>query len=127
MLDDVMQRLESLGFTTIESDSFTLSFIIEKVENLIKYDCNVDQIPDGLHHIAVDMVAGEFLFNKKSSGQLTDVDLEAVVKQVQEGDTSVTYAIGEGSSTPEQRFDALVHYLVNHGKTNFASFRTIKW
>lgn len=127
MLDDVVKRLESLGYTATEADAWVLGFIIEKVENHIKNDCNVSEVPDGLHQIAVDMVVGEFLFQKKSTGQLTGFDMEAVVKQVQEGDTSVTYAIGEGSSTPEQRFDSLVHYLMSYGKGSFASYRRIKW
>lgn len=127
MLDDVVKRLESLGYTATEADTWVLGFIIEKVENHIKNDCNVSEVPDGLHQIAVDMAVGEFLFQKKSTGQLTGFDMEAVVKQVQEGDTSVTYAIGEGSSTPEQRFDSLVHYLMNYGKGSFASYRRIKW
>lgn len=127
MLEDVKKRLESLGYTVTQNDEWVLGLTIEKVENKIKNDCNVSTVPDGLHPIAVDMTCGEFLLSKKSIGALTSVDLEAVVKTVKEGDTQVTFAIGEGSQTPEQRFDSLVNYLITYGRASFATYRCIKW
>ena len=127
MLEVVTERLASFGYDVTENDSWMLEFIIQKVENSIKADCNIDSIPDGLHEIAVDTVAGEFLLNKKSKGQLEGFDLDTAVKQIKEGDTSVTFAIGEGDSTPEKRLDDLILYLMNYGKGKFASYRCIKW
>lgn len=127
MLEVITERLASFGYDVTENDSWMLEFIIQKVENSIKADCNIDSIPDGLHEIAVDMVVGEFLLNKKSKGQLEGFDLDAAVKQIKEGDTSVTFAIGEGDSTPEKRLDDLILYLMNYGKGKFASYRCIKW
>ena len=127
MLEVVTERLASFGYDVTENDSWMLEFIIQKVKNSIKADCNIDSIPDGLHEIAVDMVAGEFLLNKKSKGQLEGFDLDTAVKQIKEGDTSVTFAIGEGDSTPEKRLDDLILYLMNYGKGKFASYRCIKW
>lgn len=134
MLEDVTARLASFGYVVTEADAWVLGFIIQKVENHIKNDCGVYDsvtltivIPAGLHEIAVDMVVGEFLLSKKSTGQLTGFDLSAAVKQIQEGDTSITYAIGSGDSTPEQRLDMLISYLMNHGKGELASYRCFKW
>jgi hypothetical protein len=127
MLEDVTARLASFGYTVITEDAWMLDFIIKKVENHIKNECNVITIPDELHQIAIDMVVGEFLLGKKSTGKLTGFDLEAAIKQIQEGDTSVTFAVGEGSSTPEKRLDILISFLMNNGKNNFASFRCVKW
>jgi len=127
MLEDVTARLASFGYTVTGDDSWVLDFIIQKVENHIKNDCNVDAVPEGLHNIAVDMVVGEFLLSKKSTGQLTGFNLDAAIKQIQEGDTSVTFAIGEGDSTPEKRLDTLISYLMNYGKGDFASYRCFKW
>jgi len=127
MLEDVKARLASFGYTVTEADAWILDFIIQKVENHIKNDCNVDAVPEGLHNIAVDMAVGEFLLSKKSTGQLTGFDLSTAVKQIQEGDTNITYAIGSGDSTPEQRLDMLISYLMNHGKGEFASYRCFKW
>ena len=127
MLEVVTERLASFGYDVTDNDSWMLEFIIQKVENSIKADCNIDSIPDGLHEIAVDMVVGEFLLNKKSKGQLEGFDLDTAVKQIKEGDTSVTFAIGEGDSTPEKRLDDLILYLMTYGKGKFASYRCIKW
>jgi len=127
MLEDVKQRLSSFGYEVIEDDTWVLEFIIQKVENYIKNNCNIDTIPEGLHQIAVDMSVGEFLLNKKSTGQLTGIDLEAAIKQIQEGDTSVTFAYGDGDSTPEKRLDNLISHLLSYGKGSFASYRCIQW
>lgn len=127
MLEDVTKRLESFGYEVTEADNWMIEFLIQKIENSIKADCNINTIPEELHEIAVDMVVGEFLLNKKSRGQLDGFDLEAAVKQIHEGDTSVTFAIGDGSKTPEERLDELILYLMNYGKGKFAAYRCIKW
>jgi hypothetical protein len=127
MLEDVTKRLESFGYEVTEADNWMIEFLIQKIENSIKADCNINTIPEELHEIAVDMVVGEFLLNKKSRGQLEGFDLEAAVKQIHEGDTSVTFAIGDGSKTPEERLDELILYLMNYGKGKFAAYRCIKW
>ena len=124
MLEDVTKRLESFGYEVTEDDTWVLEFIIQKVENYIKNNCNIDTIPEELHQIAVDMSVGEFLLNKKSTGQLTGIDLEAAIKQIQEGDTTVAFAI---DSTPEERLDNLISHLLSYGKGSFASYRCIKW
>lgn len=127
MLEDVTKRLESFGYEVTEADDWMIEFLIQKIENSIKVDCNINTIPEELYEIAVDMVVGEFLLNKKSRGQLEGFDLEAAVKQIHEGDTSVTFAIGDGSKTPEERLDELILYLMNYGKGKFAAYRCIKW
>ncbi len=126
MLDDVKKRLESFGYVITEADSWILDFIIQKVESHIKNQCNTVTVPVGLHQVAVDMAVGEFLLGKKSIGQLTGFDLETAVKSIQEGDTNITFAIGEGSKTPEARLDALISFLM-HPEDNYASYRCIKW
>lgn len=122
----VYKRLESFGYVTTNADDWVIGFSIQKVENSIKNACNVTSIPDGLKHTAIDMICGEFLFAKKQSGQLEGFNLETAIKQIQTGDTSTTFAV-EGSSSPEQRLDALISYLINYGKGDFTSYRRIRW
>jgi hypothetical protein len=124
MLEDVTARLASFGYTVTENDAFMLTFIIQKVENHIKSECNISTIPDELTNIVVDMVVGEFLLNKKSIGQLTGFNLSAAVKQIQEGDTNISFS---GEMSPEQRLDALIDYLMNYGKGKLVSYRSIRW
>ena len=127
MLEDVTARLGSLGYIVSGADSFALGFLIDKVKNEIMRQCNLTEIPAGLHEAAVDMVAGEFLREMKAAGKLVGWDLEAPVKQISEGDTSVSYALGEGSLTPEQRLDALIVQLTTGNEGMFAAYRRITW
>jgi hypothetical protein len=124
---DVLLRLGSLGYIIKTEDDWMISFSIQKVETTIKNECNVTLIPDALYKTAVDMVCGEFLFTKKQSGKLEGFNLEASLKSVQAGDTTVTFAFGSGSMTPEQRLDALLSYLMTNGRGEFACYRKIKW
>jgi hypothetical protein len=104
-------------------------FVIDKVANTIKNACNVSNIPEGLYQVAVDMVCGEFLLAKKGSGELQGFEMDlaqAVLKQVQEGDTNVTFGV-ESSLSPEQRLNAAIDYLINYGKNQFVTYRRLKW
>lgn len=122
----VLKRLESLSYTVKEDDSWMIAFAAQKVENTIKNSCNTSSVPAGLQYVAVDMICGEFLYSKKQTGSLNDFDLEIAVKQVQAGDTNVTFAVEKGASV-EQRLDALFSYLINSGKGEFVCYRKIKW
>ena len=127
-IESVLKRLESLGYTIQADDGWMIAFSVQKVENRIKNSCNVSSIPDGLKFEAVDMICGEFLFALKQTGKLNEqFDLETAVKQVQAGDTSVTFAVGDGSNTPEQRLQYLLNYLMTKGEGDFVCYRRIKW
>jgi len=124
LYEDIVKRLASFGYTVKEpDDNWVLQFLIGKVTNEIKNECNVCKIPAGLHYVAVDMVCGEFLNSKKGTGQLEGFDVEAAVKQVKEGDTSITFAVGDNSIT----LDGFIYFLMNYGKSQFITFRRLKW
>lgn len=129
MLEIVKERLSSFGYELQEDDEFALAFSIQKVENTIKNDCNVSEVPDGLMNIAVDMVVGEFLTAKKTFApdSIAGLDLELAVKQIQTGDTNTVFAVGEGSLTPEQRLNVFLNYLLTYGREEFSCYRKIKW
>ena len=126
---DVGKLLESFGYEMQDGDDWLLGFCIQKVENSIKNECNVSSIPSGLKKVASQMVVGEFLFAKKGIGQLhgLNINIDAAIKQIQEGDTNVTFAFGNGSMTPEQRLDSLIAYLMVSGKSQFVRYRRLKW
>ena len=75
------------------------------------------------------MAAGFYLAAKKAAGQLNleGVDLDAAVKQIQEGDTSITFAAGEGSQTPEQRLDSLIDRLTAGREKELVRYRRLIW
>lgn len=123
MEEEVKNRLASFGYTATAADGWMLSFCIEKVEAHIKNKCNVSEVPEGLRSVAVDMACGEFLYCKKQSGQSVGIEFEAVVKQITEGDTTVTF---DTSASAEAKYDALVKYLL-HSEVDFAAYRCIRW
>ena len=126
MYKDIIKRLASFGYTVVDTDKWLINFLINKVTNEIKYKCNIFKIPDGLYQIAIDMVCGEFLLGKKGSGQLTDssINTDAAIKQIKEGDTSITYAVSDSVSAT---FDGLIDLLMNYGKSQFITFRRLRW
>lgn len=129
-IEKILKRLLSFGYKPSEEDSWMITFCMQKVENHIKNSCNISEIPDGLKEIEIDRICGEFLFSKKQTGQLNadnGFDVEMAIKQVQAGDTNVTFAIGEGAETLESKLNALILYLLNCGESDFICYRQIKW
>ncbi|MCM0744898.1 hypothetical protein NB459_06100 [Clostridioides difficile] len=129
IIDDIERRLQGFGYVLKDGDKWLIDFVREKIENIIKLDCNISEIPKELHNIEVDMIVGEFLFTKKNMGQLDieSLNFEAVEKSISEGDTKVDFAIGSGSQTPEQRFDILINYLITHDNGKILAFRCLRW
>ncbi|EIC94620.1 hypothetical protein HMPREF9970_0285 [Lachnoanaerobaculum saburreum F0468] len=129
MLERIKERLRSIGYAVKDSDDIAINFAMQKVENTIKNDCNISAIPDGLMHIAIDMVVGEFLISKKTfaPNDLLNFNLDSAIKQIQEGDTNISFAVGEGSKTDEQRLDSFIDYLLNYGRDEFIAYRRFRW
>ena len=128
MLDDVIALLNALNVTGAADDPL-LPYMVNSVTERVKNETNQPEIPEGLHHVAVELVVGEYLTFKKNAGQLDieGLDLEAAVKQIQEGDTNTVFAIGNGSQTPEQRLDTLIARLTRDRSREFIRFRRIQW
>ena len=118
--------LTALGVTGAADDPL-LDMVITNVQWRIKNLTNLQEVPEGLESMAVSMAVGEYLNMKKANGQLEGFDLDAAIKQIQEGDTNTVFAIGDGSSTPEQRLDALISYLINGRTREFYRFRRLVW
>ena len=125
MKEDVIKRLDSLGYVVNSSDEWVLGFVVDKVEKHINNSCNTTSIPDGLHNIAVDMVCGEFLFTKNQSGQLelSNLDLNGAVTSINAGDTSVSF----GGTSDEEKFTTLVDWLMHHGEGELVCYRQMQW
>lgn len=124
--DNVISLLIAFGVTGAETDPL-IDFVIDSVAERIKNETNLTSIPDGLTKLAVEMAVGQYLSLKKSLGQLEGFDLETAIKQIQEGDTNTVFAIGEGSTTPEQRLDSLINYLINGRTREFIRYRRVVW
>lgn len=120
-LEKIKLRLKSLGYEVVESDEFALNFIMGKVDQHIKHFCNINEVPECLEYVFIDMCCGELLQTKQASGQL---DVEPIVKKIQDGDTTVEY-----SSTVDSMsvFNQLVEKLLNGYTNDLIAHRCIVW
>lgn len=127
MREKVVVMLTALGVAGAADDPL-LDIVLNNVQWRIKNLSNLSEIPEGLESLAVSMAVGEYLNMKKCSGQLEGFDLDAAaVKSIQEGDTDITFALGEGSSTPEQRLNSLIDYLINGRIGEIYRYRRLVW
>ena len=126
MRDQVISMLTALGVTGAATDPL-LDILLQNVQQRILNKTNQSVIPEGLESVAVYMAGGEYLNMKKTVGQLTGFDLDAAIKQIQEGDTNTVFAIGEGSLTPEQRLNGLIDYLINGRSDELYRYRKLVW
>ena len=127
MRDKAVAMLTALGVAGAADDPL-LDIALNNVQWRIKNLSNLSEIPEGLESLAVSMAVGEYLNMKKCSGQLEGFDLDAAaMKSIQEGDTNITFALGEGSSTPEQRLNSLIDYLINGRMDEIYRYRRLVW
>lgn len=120
----VILRLKDLTYEVIDEDAFSLAFNMQTVENTIRNSCNTASIPDGLLFIAVDMVCGQFLMQKKQTNSLGDsFDVDLAIKSVKLGDVNVSL----GDKSDESKLDWLFSYLMKHGESEFVCYRRICW
>ena len=125
-VDKVVKRLKDLGYTTTDDDSM-LEFELQKTLNYVMNYCNITEIPEILDYRIIDRVCAYFLYNKKNSGSLEGFDYDVVIKSIKEGDTTITYAVGQGEDTPENRFDAFVKSLERGFDKWITPHRRLRW
>lgn len=127
MREDVVTLLAALGVAGAAENPL-LDLVINQVQWRIKNLTNLQEVPEGLVGLAVQMAAGEFLSMLKGSGQLSGFELEeAAIKQIQEGDTNTVFSVGDGSYTPEQRLDSLIDFLINGRVGEIYRYRKMVW
>lgn len=126
LTESVLKRLDSFGYTLSEADVYAIAFSVQKVEDSIKNDCNVSEIPEGLMNIAVDMVCGEMLGTLYRTGKLSldGLDLDGAIASVSAGDTSVSF---DNAMSDDGKFTTLVQLLQGVGRGEFACYRKIRW
>lgn len=123
----VLKRLDSFGYEAKEEDTFIIGYSVQKVENNIKNDCNITDIPEGLTNNAVDMVCGEILDTLYRTGKLDvgSIALDGAIASVSLGDATVSF--DNTASDNSGTFTALISALKDSGRGDFACYRTIKW
>lgn len=125
-INEVKERLMQIGYEVKGSDDTALLFCINRVEEHIRNICNTVYIPNELHYKSIDMVCGEFLNGKLSTGELEGYSAEdnRLIKTVSEGDTTVTYQDGgrDGYTSVSEYIEAL-----KSGNEELYGYRRFKW
>lgn len=125
--DNVIERLKQLGYTPADTDNDQIDFELNKTLNYVKNYCNITDSPEILDPRITDKVCGDFLFYKKNSGSLDGFNYDAVIKSIKEGDTTITYAVGQGEDTPENRFDTFIKNLDRGFDKWITPWRRLRW
>lgn len=126
--DDVVKRLETLGYNVDDSDLTLIQLVINGTEQYIKNFCNITEIPTELYYVAVDMAAGTLLKTKSSIGLpvCDTIDFEAGrVNSITEGDVSVSYGYDSDTSNAA-KYTALLDKLCNRD-AELITFRKLRW
>ena len=125
----VIARLANFGYVVTEQDRCGLASVIRQVEQTICNFCNLAEVPKGLFYVEVDMAAGEFLKEKKTfdPNSLSYMGLGGDVKQIQEGDTNIVFAVGSGEQTAEQRLDTLIEQMTAGNMEELKRYRKARW
>ena len=127
VMNNVVVRLKQLGYVVTESDYDQIDFELQKTLNYVMNYCNITKIPEILDPRIIDKVCGDFLYYKKNSGSLKGFNYDAVIKSIKEGDTTISYAVGQGEDTPENRFDAFVKSLDRGFDKWITPWRRLRW
>lgn len=127
MINRLKERLELLGFPPETGDADVMEGLLSDASRKVMAEIGICSLPEGLESLVIDLAAGQYLFIKKAAGTLQGFDGQMAIKQLQEGDTSVTYAIGDGARTPEERLDMLVENLRTIPPGLAAAWRKMRW
>jgi hypothetical protein len=125
--EQVISRLKMLGYTATVEDNDHLDYELNKTINYVMNYCNITTIPEILNPRIIDRICADFLYYKKNSGSLEGFNYDAVIKSIKEGDTTLTYAVGQGEDTPENRFDSFVKQLERGFDKWITPHRRLRW
>ena len=123
----IIDRLAQLGYIAKDADYEAIDFeLTESINYTLNY-CNITEVPEIVEPRLINRVCSSFLYYKKNSGSLEGFNYDAVIKSIKEGDTTLTYAVGQGEDTPENRFDAFVKKLELSYDKWITPHRRLRW
>lgn len=126
----VAERLKFFKYEVSTEETSILNYVtlkvISSINNITNQHYTEETLPDDLYSIAVDKTAGEFLLFKKNIGNLPELDFSPLEKQVQMGDTSITYAVEEMTS-PEKKIDKVIEFLIYSRDEELLRYRRLLW
>jgi len=124
MKDRLLKRLDELKITHTPEDEGLLKSMLKGARRKLLAQTGQHQLPEALKPAMIDMAAGEYLLFRKSMGSLEGFDCEHAIRQVSQGDTSITYAIASEGQAP---VDALVQRLLTPPSALITEWRRVRW
>ncbi len=128
--DSAVLRLCALGYHVTEGDQSSLEFLISKCQVELLANINHKEVPEGLFYTLVDMVAGTFLHEKLSAGDLEmeGLDFAQQPKSITEGHVKVEFAgAGDGVNSAEARFRSKLDEMIHPPESVLGAFRRLRW
>ena len=125
--NDILIKLEFFCYEATEKDVEMLAQCLTKVENKIKLNCNLSEVPYGTIDLEVaDAVIGEFLGLKKALNQLdiSSIDLGTALSSVSMGNTSVSFNPSDSDSA---KLDSVITTMKSSLERIYPCLRTVKW
>ena len=95
---------------------------VDRVKNLT----NLNEVPKGLEHVVFRIALGEYLETASLGGLIPSEAVPALVKQITEGDTTVTFAVSEGA-TGTALLKQLIDDLKNGYMDEIYRYRRLLW
>ena len=135
VLEDVVKRLKHFKYSVTEADYEMLEFELNKTLNYVRNYCNITEIPEILDPRIIDRVCGYFLYTKRNTTSSSDPDnnfntdfnYDAAIKEIREGDTTIKYAIGDDSNSPDNRYDSFIKSLERGFDKWITPHRRLRW
>jgi len=124
MLERLRVRLGELGITPPAEDGALLETLLAGAERWLLAETGQVELPEELESAATDLAAGEYLCFLQSAGRLEQFDQERAVRQMSQGDTSITYAVEFGQLSP---LDAMIARLTNPPEALLNRWRRVRW
>ena len=124
MREKLKARLGEMGLTPPVEDEALLETLLAGAKRWLLAETGQEKLPAELKPAAVDMAAGEYLVFLQTAGRLEGFDVEQAVRQLSQGDTSITYAVEFGQLSP---VDALIERLVNPPEALLTQWRRLRW
>jgi len=124
MKEKLLKRLDELNITYVPEDEGLLKSMLKGAKRRLLAETGQHKLPEALKTVMIDMAAGEYLLFRKSMGSLEGFDCEHAIRQMSQGDTSITYAIANEGQAP---VDALAQRLLTPPPALITAWRRVRW
>jgi len=124
MKEQLVKRLGELGITPAPEDEGLLKSMLKGAKRRLLAETGQYELPGALKPTMLDMAAGEYLQFRQSIGRLDGFDCDPAIRQMSQGDTSITYAIATEKKSP---LDALIARLTTPPEAIITQWRRVRW